>query len=575
MTTPIDPTPNPNPDDAPIPFADAPELLPKHEGPRPRTLGVPHHTIAVEGEAEPYPLEFDPRLDGPSPRPEHRRFLATILIGTATAFGLGMVLRMPCQLTANDISRWCTVWSLVEKGSYAIDDCPWSKDTQDKVKKPSKLEAPKDDAGRLERIEYALAPKSWKEGEGVDHFYSSKPPLMSTIIAGLIYPARRWTGVPLDRVVDQKRLERNVEKEVPGQPGKTQFVKETPKPVPWPAYVFYFKPILVLFNVVPMLALLVLYARLLDRTAGDDWSWTLCLFTGAMGTLLFAYLPTLNNHTTAAACAFFAIYALQRIWSERERSAWAFAAAGFFGAFTACNELPAALFGLLLFLMLVTRFPGRTLKWFVPAAAIPIVAFLATQYIAFGQFKPVYEEFGTKSYTYEGSYWNTPLEMDYFNVPDKKVVDGKTIETWKEPYEVYLFHMTFGHHGVFSLTPIFLFSLFGAVREIVRRGRLVSVAWLTLLLTAAMLAFYTWNPKARNYGGTAQGLRWLFWLIPFWLAVLPAGVVGGGKRPSVRWLTLLAMMLSMFSVGYAVRNPWSSPWPLDALEHLDLYKVVR
>jgi hypothetical protein len=51
--------------------------------------------------------------------------------------------------------------------------------------------------------------------------------------------------------------------------------------------------------------------------------------------------------------------------------------------------------------------------------------------------------------------------------------------------------------------------------------------------------------------------------------------VGGGKRPSVRWLTLLALMFSMLSVGYAVRNPWSSPWVLDALEHLDLYKVMR
>ena len=38
-----------------------------------------------------------------------------------------------------------------------------------------------------------------------------------------------------------------------------------------------------------------------------------------------------------------------------------------------------------------------------------------------------------------------------------------------------------------------------------------------------MLAFYTWNPKARNYGGSTQGLRWLFWLIPFWLVVLPPG----------------------------------------------------
>ena len=88
--------------------------------------------------------------------------------------------------------------------------------------------------------------------------------------------------------------------------------------------------------------------------------------------------------------------------------------------------------------------------------------------------------------------------------------------------------MTFGHHGVFSLTPIFLFSIVGALRLLDPRSRLSGAsAWLTMLLTVAMLAFYTWNPKARNYGGSTQGLRWLFWLIPFWLVLLPAGVEGG------------------------------------------------
>ena len=42
-----------------------------------------------------------------------------------------------------------------------------------------------------------------------------------------------------------------------------------------------------------------------------------------------------------------------------------------------------------------------------------------------------------------------------------------------------------------------------------------------------MLAFYDWNPKARNYGGSTQGLRWLFWLIPMWLLCLPAGLATG------------------------------------------------
>ena len=114
---------------------------------------------------------------------------------------------------------------------------------------------------------------------------------------------------------------------------------------------------------------------------------------------------------------------------------------------------------------------------------------------------------------------------------------------------LYLFHMTLGHHGVFSLTPIFLFSAVGAARllwggsrslTVLRGGGepMAAVAWLTTVLTVVVLAFYAWNPKARNYGGSTQGLRWLFWLIPFWLLMLPKGVEGGETRGWVRGLAL-------------------------------------
>ena len=70
---------------------------------------------------------------------------------------------------------------------------------------------------------------------------------------------------------------------------------------------------------------------------------------------------------------------------------------------------------------------------------------MAAQYAVFGEFKLAYEAFGTDEYLYEGSIWKTPLDLDAFN-------------EHPEPYATYLFHMTLGHHGVFSLTPIFLFS---------------------------------------------------------------------------------------------------------------------
>src|SRR4051812_22748436 len=118
-------------------------------------------------------------------RSQARRFVALLVIGAATAQSLGLALKMPSQVGANDISRWCTVWSLLERGSYAIDDCPWQSKTQDKIHKENMT------------TRTDPTPKT--------HVYSSKPPLIPTVMAGLLYPFRVATGVPLDKEVMQQR----------------------------------------------------------------------------------------------------------------------------------------------------------------------------------------------------------------------------------------------------------------------------------------------------------------------------------------------------------------------------------
>jgi hypothetical protein len=486
------------------------------------------------------------------PRPsDARRFAALIVVTVATAIAMGHTLRQPAFMTANDISRWCTVWSLLERGTYAIDECPWQTQTQDKVERALKGTSEGPDASK--------------------HFYSSKPALISTLIAGILYPARQLTGVPLDRVVLQERAERWTQQPDPDHPGRFKGVLEKPTdPVKWPVYIFYFKPVLILLNVIPFGIFLVLFARVLDRYQVNDWAWFFCLIAAAFGTYLLPYTQTLNNHTVGAFSAFFALYQFLRIWDEGELSGWRFAVAGFFAGFTASTELPALAFPALLGPLLLVRHRRQTLLYFLPAAIVPLAAFVAAQYVEFGEFYLPYESFGSEEYSYEGSFWLTPLELDAFNKNP-------------EPYGVYLFHMTFGHHGIFSLTPIFLFSAWGAVRQLVGRGQFGSgrrdpmtwVAGITVILTIVLLAFYTWTPKARNYGGSAQGLRWVMWLIPFWLLLLPRGVEGGQSRGWIRCLALLALAISSISVGYAIRNPWSHPWILDAMEHLNLYPLTR
>jgi hypothetical protein len=489
-------------------------------------------------------------------RSDVRRIAALVIIVAATSMALGHALRQPTQMGANDISRWCTVWSLLERGSYVIDECPWQIETQDKVFRARKG-----------------ATVSPGDAEPVRHYYSTKPALLPTLIAGILYPARAITGVPLESVVLQTRAERWTQKTDPTSPYGVRGVLERPaEPARWPAYIFYFKPIVLLLNVLPFGVFLILYARLLDSYAANDWAWFFSLVAAAFATYLLPFTQTLNNHTVAAFSAFFALHQVVAIWGDEEQSGWRFAAAGFFAAFAVANELPALAFLVLLLAVLFVSYPRQTLLCFIPGAAVPIAAFIAAQYAVFGEFKLAYEAFGTDEYLFEGSLWKTPLDLDAFN-------------EHPEPYATYFFHMTLGHHGVFSLTPIFLFSAIGAVRLLgsggwfplprARSSPMVAIAWLTAVLTAVLLAFYTWNPKARNYGGSTQGLRWLFWLIPFWLLLLPKGVEWGQTRSWFRGIALVALGISVMSVGYAMRNPWSHPWILDALEHLDLYTLTR
>lgn len=205
-----------------------------------------------------------------------------------------------------------------------------------------------------------------------------------------------------------------------------------------------------------------------------------------------------------------------------------------------------------------------------------IAASAAAQYAAIGELKLAYSEFGTESYLWEGSLWKTPQELDALNLPWFDPEQAARRGITGEPYGVYLFHMTLGHHGFWSLTPIFFFSFVGLLRLIRGgQGAFTALAWMTALLTIVLLAFYTWNPRARNYGGSTQGLRWFFWIIPFWLLLLPWGIESGQRRGWVRALALVCLFVSVLSVGYAMRSPWTHPWLLDALEHLDIIALPR
>jgi hypothetical protein len=126
----------------------------------------------------------------------------------------------------------------------------------------------------------------------------------------------------------------------------------------------------------------------------------------------------------------------------------------------------------------------------------------------------------------------------------------------------YFIHMTVGHHGIFSLTPIWIFSLLGiavAWRDPEPIWR--QLAYMLLTLTFVLLVFYTMRPLAdRNYGGVASGFRWFFWLTPlFLLMLIPAWRI---IHKSMLLISLwgICLVISIYSGLHSFLNPWQHPW---------------
>src|SRR5262245_29808848 len=171
-------------------------------------------------------------------------------------------------------------------------------------------------------------------------------------------------------------------------------------------------------NVLPLVLMYYLLARLIERFGTTDWGRIFVMAAATLGTLLTTFAVVLNNHIVAAVSAKIALYAFVRIYCDGERHWSYYAIAGFAAAFTPADELPALSFLAAVALLFLVRAPRPTLLAFVPAALVVVAAFFATNYLAHGTLEPPYAHRSTTdpednwykyTYTVNGverhSYW--------------------------------------------------------------------------------------------------------------------------------------------------------------------------
>jgi len=420
-----------------------------------------------------------------------RRPASLLIVLIAVALHVAALLNAQPLQSANDRSRWCTVWSLVERGTFQIDEIR---------QRPGwdSIDIIHDDG----------------------HFYSTKPPLLTVIVAGLTRCVTRVTGWTL---FDDTHSVTTI--------------------------------VLLVINILPFAVSLWLLNAMLSRHARTGWCHLFVLSTGAFGTLLTPFLMTFNNHTVAAAGVMVALFALMRLLSDETPRGWTFGLCGLAAAWACANELPAGAFGLATFLLAWRRSPRQTVGWYVPAALVPLAALVVTNVIATGSWKPAYAGYGSSKYNFviDGvpSYWMNPQGVD-------RNLDSPLM---------YFVHCTVGHHGIWSLSPVFLMAIVGwLMSPRVRDAALRSVLKCGAVLTAVVLAFYLARTQNYNYGGVSCALRWSLWLTPFWLvALIPTlDVIVNGI--TLRCCSSLLLVASVVSAWLPVPNPWQQPWLFHRME---------
>ena len=422
-------------------------------------------------------------------------------------------------LSANDRSRWLTIRSLVETGSFAIESLAvepgW--DTIDAVVHP-------DASGRL-------------------HLYSSKPPLLSVLLAGPYWLANRLTSWTL---------------------GSHPFELG--------------RGLLICYSLLPLAIGLWASFGCIEQIGRSDGGRLWAASVVAAGTMLTTFAVALTNHLLAAVCVAVSLRALLAIMQKGKRSWGYFVLSGSTAGLAAAFDLPALAWTAGVLVMLAVCDAKRTLLAALPSVVLVAAAALGTNFLAHGTIWPPYafrdsSSAGTPLPAAENllvaeDEWNPTNWYDYrYTLPDGRVLESywrqpRGIDRGEPSLAVYTLHVLIGHHGIFSLTPAWLLILPGLILLARRPGP----GWQMLTFTIAVVSvtvicFYlTRQPLDRNYGGMTSGFRWAFWLTPLWAAAITpaADKFATSRRGDLLLLALLG--LSAISVTAPTWNPWTLPW---------------
>jgi hypothetical protein len=254
-----------------------------------------------------------------------------------------------------------------------------------------------------------------------------------------------------------------------------------------------------------------------------------------LGTLLWTYGVTFNNHSVAAGLIG---AGFSSAFVSRGSSALTSFLAGFFTSLAATIDLPSggAMAAALAVAMAVR---GRVAVLLYLAGCVgPLALHWGLQSRITGTPWPV--EMYPEAFEYPGSYWTTPAGIFRESGP-----------RWRFGLEFLL-----GPQGWITVTPLFLLTPVGLIQAI--RGsssQLRSGAIVTASVLVLVTAYYVWGVRRTDFSGQSYGVRHLLGLVVpcYFFACLPLA----SRRGFV-----IAAFVVLWTIGavysyFGMRDPWS------------------
>lgn len=370
----------------------------------------------------------------------------------------------------NPISRFVTIKNLAENGSFVLND--YGADLTGDI--------------------------IMRNG----NYYSSKPPLLSVIGAGFYY--------------------------------LLHFILKLNLPADYHSPNLAVYLITLLFTSAAYLLLLVYFYRTL-KLLQIDKKYQLDLLSGlALGTLLFTYCLTFNNHIIAACFLYLSFYYLLKNKVSPPAKSLNFILSGFFVSLCAAIDLPIGFAFLGLFCVYIFfKYDKKNLFYYLLAALPVVLVHLIL------------------TYQITGDLWPAQVHQNLY-------LPGTIADPKENNVLLYVFNILIGTRGLFLYTPLLILSFYSLIKIIVdKKNTYRSEAIVTLAGFLIVFLFYV--IKIRVYSGCAYGFRWFIALTPllyFWTIFLFK------TKPSLKLKITFGVLilLSIILAALGSLDPWLCPY---------------